>query len=324
VPASIDSSGGTDVAGALQQFVDGVPDGSTIVFRSGGTYRMGHSLRLSGRRDLVFEGNGATLRATGPGHLVTSSPFLIERDSRRITLRHLTLVGNNAEAGTADTFHPGAENQMGVAIYGSSDIELADVTMRRFYGDCLYIGSGAGQVWSERIRVHDSRCSLIGRSAVTIMAARDVTIERVVFDEIGMFVINLEPDYTYEGATGIVVRDNTIGSYGLTRHYTSWVLSAGGAHGATIRGVSLVGNAITGSASSGHEGKALGLHVEIDGSRGPRLDIVVRDNTSTRTVAGPSVIYRNVTGGAITGNQQPLSTGQLATLPGSSGVTYQP
>ena len=56
---------GSDVGDALQRFVDGVPDGSTIVFRSGGTYRMDHGLRLAGRHDLVFEGNGATLQTTG-------------------------------------------------------------------------------------------------------------------------------------------------------------------------------------------------------------------------------------------------------------------
>ena len=78
VPGSIDASGGSDVGDALQRFVDGVPDGSTIVFKSGGTYRVSHGLRLFGRHGLVFAGNGATIQTTGPGDNIASSPFWVE------------------------------------------------------------------------------------------------------------------------------------------------------------------------------------------------------------------------------------------------------
>ena len=127
VPASIDASGGSDVSSALQSFINGVPDGSTIVFRAGGTYSLGRGLRLNGRRNLVFDGQGATLRTTGPGGNVASSTFLIEGGSRDITIRDLSLVGNNPDAGTADAYHGELESLMVVAIYVSCGIWIAHV-----------------------------------------------------------------------------------------------------------------------------------------------------------------------------------------------------
>ena len=49
---------------------------------------------------------------------------------------------------------------------------------------------------------------------------------------------------------------------------------------------------------------------------------MVRDNTSSITVAGPSMKFIGVDGVTVTGNRQPLSSGGLATFPGSTGVTY--
>ena len=307
-------------AGALQSFVDGVPNGSTIVFKSGGTYRVSRGLYLSGRHDLVFAGNGATIQATGSATMLVSSPFLVDHGSQRITIRDITLVGNNPDAGTAGAYHAGLENQMGVAIYGSSDVELANVTIKRVYSDCVYIGSD-GQNWSARISMHDSSCTLNGRSGVAILAANGVTLQRDRFDQVSMFIVDIEPDLASEGATNVTLRDSSIGSYGLTNQYTSWVLAAEGATGSTVSGVSVINNTITGNPHAGYDGAPLGLTVTVV-NRGPRTNFAVQDNTSTITVAGPPLQFTGVNGVTVTGNRQPLSSGQLAIFPGSSGVTY--
>ena len=235
VPGSIDASGGSDVSGALQRFVDGVPNGSTIVFKAGGTYRVSHGLRLAGRHDLVFAGNGATIQTTGAGDDILASPFVVDQGSQHITIRDLSLVGNDPDAGTAYTFHRGLENQMGVAIYGAFDVEIANVSMKRFYSDCVYIGAnGSNQAWSERIWIHDSSCTLNGRQGVAIVAARDVTIERDRFDQLGGSPVDIEPDAGWQGATNVTISANTIGSYGLTNDGTCWLLGAVGASGSTV------------------------------------------------------------------------------------------
>ena len=321
VPATIDASGSTDVSGELQRFVDRVPDGSTIDFPGDATYRVSRGIRLSGRRNLVFNGHGATLKTTGAGDSIAGSPFFIDGGSRGITLRNLELVGSNDRAGSPGALQAGLEGQMGVAIYGSSDIEIARVTMRRFYADCVYIGAGPGREYSRGIALHDSRCTLTGRSGVSIIAGRDVTIERVRFDQIGMFVVDIEPNESWQGATDVVIRDNSIGSYGLTRRYTSWVLAAEGAEGSIVRDVWLVGNTISGG-PAGRDGRALGLNVTVK-DNGPRENFVVRDNTATITVAGPVMQFRGVQGVIVKGNRQPLSSGQLATFSGSTSVTVQ-
>jgi len=321
VPASIDATGATDVGSALQRFVAGVPDGSTIVFPAGATYRVGRGLYLSGRRDLVLRGNGATIRTTGPGDMIVSSTIVIT-GSQRITVRDLVLVGSNAQAGTASAFG-GGEAQMGVAIYASTDIELDRVTMRRFLGDCVYVSADtSSRVPSERVRIHDSSCTLNGRTGVSIAASRQVTIERTRFDQLAMFVVNIEADYAWEVTTDVMIRDNTIGSYGLTDRYTSWVLAAEGAVGSTVRRVSLIGNTVSGG-RAGYDGKALGLNVTVR-DRGPREDFVVRDNVATITVAGPVMQFLGVDGVTVTGNTQPLRSGRLATFTGSTDVTFTP
>ena len=58
---------GSDASAALISFVATVPDGSTIVFKAGGVYRLDRALKLSSRHNLTFEGNGATLKAAGTG-----------------------------------------------------------------------------------------------------------------------------------------------------------------------------------------------------------------------------------------------------------------
>jgi hypothetical protein len=118
-----------------------------------------------------------------------------------------------------------------------------------------------------------------------------------------------------------MIRGNTIGSYGLNDRYTSWVLAAVGATGAAMEDVSLIGNSISGIARSGVAGDARGLHVRVE-ARGPRRGFVVRDNVSTRTVAGPSVLFTGVEGVTVTGNTQPLSSGELARFTNSTNVTY--
>ncbi len=118
VPASIDATGTTNASADLLSFIASVPDGSTIVFQAGGTYRLNHGLALTNRHNLVFEGNGATLHAMGSGSVVTDSPFALDDGDSGITIRDFTLIGNNPNVGTANAYHPSAESQMGSLSMG--------------------------------------------------------------------------------------------------------------------------------------------------------------------------------------------------------------
>ena len=97
VPATIDATGTTDASSALYTWVRGVPDGSTIVFKSGGTYRMDQGLIVNGRRNLTFEGNGATLKSNGG--TTEASSLLRVFGATGIVIRNITLVGNSPTPG---------------------------------------------------------------------------------------------------------------------------------------------------------------------------------------------------------------------------------
>src|SRR3954451_2227927 len=169
VPSSIDSSGATDASAALATFIQSVPDGRTIAFRSGGTYRLDDAIHLVGRHDLVFAGNGATLRIAGCR--VEDSAFLLDgTPSTNIVIRDFTMVGDNGAAGTTGAFVAGCESQMGVAIYGARDIEIANVTVSSVHAECVYIDAGGNPRgvggWADNVYFHDSTCRLNGRMGV--------------------------------------------------------------------------------------------------------------------------------------------------------------
>ena len=67
LPSSIDATGSKDVSADLQTFVKNVPNGSTVLFKAGGTYKLGKVIHISDKRGLTLEGNGATLKLVGPG-----------------------------------------------------------------------------------------------------------------------------------------------------------------------------------------------------------------------------------------------------------------
>lgn len=322
VPASIDATGATDVAPALQRFVDRVPDGSLITFPQGAVYQVSHGIRLTGRHELVFDGRGATLLATGDASGVQSSLFLLADRNVSIVIQDFILVGSNPDAGTAAAYHPGLESQMGVAIYGGTNVTIRRVEFRDLFGDCVYVSSTGTSTWSDGVAIEDSACRLTGRHGVAIIAGEQVSIERSDFDEIGMSVVDIEPDLETQGARDVSLLENTVGSYGLNTDLTSWLLAAEGAEGASVTDVEVARNTITGTERSGHEGKALGLHVTVR-ARGPRADFAVHDNTSTRMVVGPSMQFIGVQGVSVVANVQPLSSGGLVRSTGSTDVVIQ-
>lgn len=328
VPATVDATGSQDASAALQRFVDGVPDGSTIRFQAGGTYRMDHGLVLRRRHDLTFEGNGATLQAQGSASEPTDSVFALMEGDERITVRDLTLVGNNPDAGTKDAFHGRNEHLHGFYLGGVSDVLITDVTISGFYGDCVYVGTDGGTTWSRNVVFQDSTCTLSGRHGVGYIAGRDVVVQRVTFDAIGMWVVDIEPNRTSEGAERFLFQDNTVGTYGLTDQYIVWLVSArAGAEGSVAHDVSIIGNTITGNPSSGYDGDPLGLAVYVDGNLGPRSNWVIRDNISTlsmsRNTHGAPIYIRDTDGVVVADNRQPMGSGELARFPGSTDVIYQ-
>ena len=153
VPSSIDSTGASDASAALNAWIAKVPDGSTIVFKAGGKYRLDHGIKLVNRHHLTFIGNGATLKANGSGGTHTDTPFALWGGDTYITIKGFTIVGNNPTGLYTGT--GGSENQMGVTVFGAKHVEIANNTIRNTWGDCVYVTNSERRtdpyVWSEDI-----------------------------------------------------------------------------------------------------------------------------------------------------------------------------
>ena len=66
-----------------------------------------------------------------------------------------------------------------------------------------------------------------------------------------------------------------------------------------------------------------GLNIRSKGDRGPRSGFVITDNVGQTAAKGPLMTFTKTDGVTVTGNSQPLTSGELATFSGSTNVTYR-
>jgi hypothetical protein len=328
VPTTIDSTGATNAAAALQSFIGTVPDGSVIVFKAGGVYRMDLGIAVENRHNLVFEGNGATLRANGSSGSMWADPFVFYGSPTTVSdivIRDFTLQGNNPHTGTA-IYDPSQEGQHGVGVYGGTRIEIANNTIRNTWGDGVYAANGSTQDWVDGLWVHDNTFAYIGRIVFTMNAVRNALLERNTIDMVGGSLMDIEPDLDYQGASNITLRDNTTGTWGMTTvGQAYWVGCANQTAGllSVVSGVTITGNVVSsGPYPLGASSKSGGLSTWI-GKPARQTSVVFTNNTTTKAGAGPVLIFEHVDGLTVTGNTQPLTSGSLTYVYDSTNVVSQ-
>ena len=183
VPSSIDASGATDVSAALNAFIKSVPDGSTIVFKAGGTYRLEpQGIVLYNRHNLVLEGNGATLGCDPGGMARRPDQHSSQRTSighnSHISIRNFTLVGSNPN--TTTIYSPGSGEEparrrhLGRLVHRDRREPIS-----KTYGDGVYIsGNDDTHVSADSVWIHDNTFTYIGRNGIALTAGSNVTIEQ--------------------------------------------------------------------------------------------------------------------------------------------------
>jgi hypothetical protein len=308
VPASIDATGATDVTAALNGWIQGVPDGSVISFPAKGVYKLGKGIQLGNRRNLVLQGNGATLRASGAGSDNVASLFVPgysyplrhwSGGTSHIAIRDFNLVGNDSTPGV---YGSGGEGQAGFRSYATDYLEVSGCKISAVWGDGFFFHE-ATNIW-----IHDNQVASAGRNGVTVISGSGITAENNTFDKIGYVTLDVEPNAATEASSNIVFRGNTAGTWGQD------FVSVDGQHtGAPIRDITVSGNTVTGST----------LSTRINNGGGSRLrSIAVTNNTSRVAGRGPVLIFAHVDGLTLTGNVQPLTSGSLASITDSTNVTY--
>lgn len=294
VPRSIDSTGATDVTVALNNFVAGVPDGSTIVFPRYGSYRVEGTLLLTDRNGLTFEGNRSKIFATTRGDGARRHIEVVRGSN--LVFRNLSVDGANPNAGVAkEAYVPELEHQHGFSFRGTVGAVLDRVTVSDVYGDFFYLGYDVfgTKAWTRDVTVRRSTFQRNGRQGTTITGADDVTIEGNRFFDVTMNVVDLEPNDKKGGATNIRVNRNT------ARNWGAFFLAVGG-QGA-IRDVSVTENMLY--------GRFLGVLVKparADLST-PRSNLVVASNSSDTPAKRTPIDITGLVSGSITGNTQPFA-----------------
>jgi len=326
VPASIDADGSSDASSELIAFIKSVPNGSVISFPGSGVYRIDKGLLLAGRRNLVLDGNGATLKMRGAGNDEAASAFLL-RGSSHIAIRQFTVVGNNPN--TTNIFVPGNENAHVLSLSGwygggpSSYVEISSVTASHLYGDGAYLEGRnlAPYEPSHDVWIHNNDWTYIGRNAVSSIDVVDVLVEDNYFSKIGMDAWDIEPNFAAQQIRRNTFRQNSIGSYSHMTQYPGYFVSSWNPTGQSpISDIRVANNVVTGIASSNFDGKPRGLTSKFIVPN--TSDIVFKNNTTTRAANGPVIYFNHVDGVTVTGNEQPLLSGSQFGFSNCTNVTH--
>ncbi len=308
VPAAIDSTGATDVTGAIQAVLDGAPDGATVRFPAGGKYLLSGTLELTARHDLTLDGGGATLRNSAASG--AAKPVIRLTGSDGLTIRDLTLVGANPQPGV---YAPSREHDHGISIVGSTHIVLAGLSVEQPSGDCVYVADQAGS-WSDGVSVVDSTCRGPGRNGVAVVGGRNIDVEGTTFVNVGYHVLDLEPNQgpPLEGAANVTFQTNTVRA-----PVAQFVIAANGwgpVDEVTVQANTLIGLAlritVAPAAGSGYR----------------RTGFVISANRSDTIADEPDPLmqFEATDGLTITGNVQPLAKSTvLAGVANSCRVTIE-
>jgi Right handed beta helix region len=289
-----DATGATDVTADLTAAIEALPDGSTLTFRPDGRYRLDCTVIVSERVGLTIDGQGATFLAPAPP--CDTNGIWSFRGGRGHVIRDVTIVGEHPRPGS---YEPPLEFQMGVEVAGVVGMEVADVTVRNVYGDCVYVGYetyGGSLAWAEDVWVHGLDCAGNGRQGIAVTAGRNVLVERSTFADQAYVVFDIEPDAPPNGVDGVTIRENVVSGRVEDRF-----LSIGGT--GDVRNVVVEGNEV-------RDGENQGIWTSIEPLGGHRRrNVVIRDNvgegvfTENRTAV---FTVRGTDEATIRDNRQPL------------------
>jgi hypothetical protein len=307
-PTSIPSDCSVDVSAELQSWFDGLADHVTAALPDGACYRIEKTLVLARRRDLVIEGNGATLKATTTGvggrlQQRARSQLSIAH-SQNITVRNLTVHGANPRGGAnSAAYQPGFEAQHGFSLLADDNVTLDRVHASDVYGDFVYIG-GAVKKPCRHITVKNSTFERSGRQGISVTNGEDILIASNHISDVGRSMFDLEPNLRGAEVRRIRIEDNTTGA---ALNY--WIANKG-------VGINIGDVTVSRNVMKSPTGALVIVVGPKFGKRGPftfaNNDFVTTGAVSDEHAAG-AFLFVNVSGVAITGNRLRVTgTAQLA------------
>ena len=231
VPGSIDPTGHVDVTRALNTYLAGARDGSTVVFPSHARYRIEGTLSLENRKNIVIEGRGATFFATTNG-LIRSVPGCDRSASlcrypnrtrsqwsfsndKNVVVRDVNVIGSDAHSGPLGIYDPALEAQHAFNIVGSAGVVLDHVTAQNVWGDFVYVGAAYVRpryVTSTDVLVENSTFHGSSRQGWSITSGQRIAFVNNRVDAARRSLIDIEANSSRDVIAYITIRNNRLGS----------------------------------------------------------------------------------------------------------------
>ncbi|WP_164821470.1 fibronectin type III domain-containing protein [Paenibacillus koleovorans] len=312
VPATIADDCSADVTMELLDWINAVPDGSTLQFGPDACYQVEGSLYIRNRHNLVFDGNGATFQALTDGSGVAApapayahlwprnrAHWLVDGGSS-LTFRNMTVIGANPNAGAHIGYVAALEQQPGFELDGVNGATVENTTVSDVYGDFVYVGGNA-----KNVVVQGNHFDRSGRMGIAITYGQYVTVSGNYIYNAGRSMIDLEPALAYQEIHHIKVTHNDIGPHRLT-------FFANKGAGGNISDVEISYNEVTGT----------DINALVGIAEARRSNFKFNYNTGTGGFGSPhgALVFHNIDGIEVIGNSQRVG----GSLPGvHSGVAVQ-
>jgi hypothetical protein len=190
-----------------------VPDGSTVQFGAGACYGQDRTITLTGRRDLVIDGQGAEFRALTAGDSHRANWRLV--NGSRLTLSNMTVRGTNPQG----AYDHAVEWQHGVSVEGVQTLTLSGVRTSETWGDGIYLAHGAyspqcgDDTSSARdVTIAGAVVERAGRQGVAIVDAENVTVRDSAIGPVAWWGVDMETDDDCAIARHVNIAANTFGA----------------------------------------------------------------------------------------------------------------
>jgi Right handed beta helix region len=310
-PASIASDCSDDVSAALSDWIASLPDSSTVTFPAGACYLVPASIRLTERKGLTFNGNGATFKRTrlSPPKLryPNPNPYWWILGGSNLTFNSMSIVGTNTKSDLDYEPAVGAykveyEFEAAFRAEGTRDFVADRIIVDAVWGDGFQLQGGSGAT------ITNSNISRNGRQGIT---GADISNIRLAHNTITLSRragIDLENNVESDVVTGVEIHHNTIGAIHLA-------LAAGGP--GAVNGVYFHDNTITTSGvpfiynQRKYDGAVRRRDWRIENNvvqqeLGSPLAAILMNNTDNVTITGNTVPIQKVWDGITPKDRRPV------------------
>lgn len=223
IPASIDTTGTTDVTLALRAFFRTVQSGTRVLGPgTGKTYKISGSILMGsapaaadspikGKSNIIFDGQGTIINNVAGSASSTASnerstwywSWLDKPFPTHLVFRNWVNKGANPQPGKL----VGSEFAAFAHLQGGQFIEVTGISSAGTWGDFVTLNSDVQQVWAHHNTVAD-----VGRNNVSVVAGSHVLIEDNQFGKAGYCTFDIEPEGSQTwGITDVIYRRNTSG-----------------------------------------------------------------------------------------------------------------